>query len=169
MKQRQVEFAWGPAGGGAPSRVGSIEVTVTAGRGGKGWLEVADLVLVDLPPEPAPKPPSASASSEAPGHEARLAFDGDPATSWRAASPGAAEWTVDLGSLRELGGLVVDHGASFASRYAVDLSEDGTTWTTVREVTGGNGGRDFVALPESEARKRAPPAPRGASERSRSS
>ena len=153
VKQRQVEFAWGPAGGGAPSRVGSIEVTVTAGRGGKGWLEVADLLLVDLPPEPSPEPPSASASSEDPGHEARLAFDGDPATAWRAASPGTAEWAVDLGSLRELGGLVIDHGTSFASRYAVDLSEDGTVWTTVREVTDGNGGRDWVALPESEARK----------------
>ena len=153
VKQRQVEFAWGPAGGGAPSHIGSIEVTVTAGRGGKGWLEVADLVLVDLPPEPAPEPPSVSASSETPGHEAHLAFDGDPARAWRAASRGAAEWTVDLGSLREVGGLVIDHGASFASRYAVDFSEDGTVWTTVREVTGGNGGRDFLALPESEARK----------------
>ncbi len=153
VKQRQVEFAWGPAGGGAPSRIGSIEVTVTAGKGGKGWLEVADLVLVDLPPEPAPRPPSASASSSAVGHEARLALDGDAATSWRAASSGPAEWMVDLGSFRELGGVVIDYGASFASRYAVDLSEDGTTWTTVREATAGNGGRDFLALPESEARK----------------
>ncbi|MBK9087973.1 MAG: discoidin domain-containing protein [Holophagales bacterium] len=153
MKQRQVEFAWGPSGGRIPSRIGSIEVTVTAGRGGKGWLEVADLVLVELPLEPEAKPVSASASSSAAGHEARRAFDGDAATSWRAGSAGPAEWRVDLGSLRELGGLVIDHGASFASRYAVDLSENGTTWTTVREVTGGNGGRDFLALPEGEARK----------------
>ncbi|HYN40520.1 MAG TPA: discoidin domain-containing protein, partial [Thermoanaerobaculia bacterium] len=151
VKQRQVEFAWGPAGGGAPSRIGSIEVTVTAGRGGKGWIEVSDLVLVDLPPEAAPKPASFAASSAAPGHGAALAFDGDGSTTWRAKSPGPAEWTVDLGSLRELGGLVVDHGASFASRYAVELSEDGTSWTTVREVAG-NGGRDYLALPESEAR-----------------
>ena len=69
-------------------------------------------------------PPSVSASSEAPGRQAHFAFDGDPTTAWRAASPGAAEWMVDLGSLQELGGLVVDHVASFASRYAVDLSED---------------------------------------------
>ncbi|MFN7989013.1 MAG: discoidin domain-containing protein [Thermoanaerobaculia bacterium] len=153
VKQRQVEFAWGPAGGGAPSRIGSVEVTVTAGRGGRGWLEVADLALVELPPEPPAAPPSATASSSAPGHEARLAFDGDAATSWRAGKAGPAAWTVDLGALRELGGLVVDHGASFASRYAVDLSEDGTTFATAREVVGGNGGRDFIALPESEARK----------------
>lgn len=153
VKQRQVEFAWGPSGGGPPSRIGSIEVTVTAGRGGKGWLEVTDLVLVELPPEAMPDPPSVSASSSAKGHDAPRAFDGDPATSWRAASAGPAEWTADLGSLRELGGLVVDHGASFASGYAVDLSEDGTTWTTVRQVSAGNGGRDYLALPESEARR----------------
>lgn len=152
VKQRQVEFAWGPAGGGIPSRIGSIEVTVTAGRGGKGWLEVSDLAVVELPPEPPPLPVSVSASSSAPGQEASRAFDGDPGTSWRASSAGGAVWTVDLGSVRELGGLVVEHGASFASRYAVDLSEDGTTFTTVREVTGGNGGRDWLLLPESEAR-----------------
>ena len=153
MKQRQVEFAWGPAGGGAPSRIGSFEVTVTAGRGGRGWLEVADLALVELPAEPPAAAPSAVASSSARGHEARLAFDGDAATSWRAAKAGPAAWTVDLGALRELGGLVVDFGSSFASRYAVDLSEDGTTFATAREVASGNGGRDWVALPESEARK----------------
>ncbi|HRY45875.1 MAG TPA: discoidin domain-containing protein, partial [Thermoanaerobaculia bacterium] len=152
VKQRQVEFAWGPAGGGAPSRIGSIEVTVTAGKGGKGWLEVADLVLLELPPEPPAGPPSQAASSSAPGHDAALAADGDPATSWRAAKSGPAEWRVDLGALRELGGLVVEHGASFASRYVVDLSEDGATWRTVREVAGGNGGRDLLALPESVAR-----------------
>ncbi len=152
VKQRQVEFAWGPAGGGAPARIGSVEVTVTAGQGGKGWLEVADLALVELPPEPPAAPASATASSWATGHEARLALDGDAATSWKAAAAGPAGWTVDLGALRELGGLVVDHGDSFASRYAVDLSEDGTTFATAREVVGGNGGRDYVALPEGEAR-----------------
>lgn len=152
VKQRQVEFAWGPAGGGAPSRIGSIEVTVTAGKGGEGWLEVADLVLLELPPEPPARPPSQVASSSAPGRDAALAADGDPSTSWRAAKTGPAEWRVDLGALRELGGLVVEHGASFANRYVVDLSEDGATWRAVREVAGGNGGRDLLALPESEAR-----------------
>ncbi len=152
VKQRQVEFAWGPAGGGAPSRIGSIEVTVTAGKGGKGWLEVADLVLLELPPELPARPVSWSASSSATGQDAARAGDGDPATSWRAAKSGPAEWRVDLGALRELGGLVVEHGSSFASRYAVDLSEDGTTWRTAREVAGGNGERDLLALPESEAR-----------------
>ena len=116
IKQRQVEFAWGPAGGGAPSRVGSIEVTVTAGKGGKGWLEVADLVLVELPPEPPGRPVRWSASSSGPGHEAAFAGDGDPATSWRAAESGPAEWRLDLGALRELGGLVVEHGGVFAGR-----------------------------------------------------
>lgn len=152
VKQRQVEFAWGPAGGGAPSRIGSIEVTVTAGKGGKGWLEVADLILLELLPEPPAGAPAWSASSSAPGHDAARAGDGDLSTSWRATQAGPAEWRVDLGALRELGGLVVEHGASFASRYAVDLSEDGATWRTVREVAGGNGGRDLLALPESEAR-----------------
>ncbi len=116
VKQRQVEFAWGPAGGGAPLRIGSIEVTVTAGKGGKGWLEVADLVLLELPAEPPARPVSQVASSSAPGHDAALAGDGVLSTSWRAAKAGPAEWRVDLGALRELGGLVVEHGGAYASR-----------------------------------------------------
>ena len=152
VRQRQVEFAWGPLGGGVPSRIGSVEVTVTAGKGGRGWLEVAGLELVALPPEPPARPAAATASSSEPGHEAGLAFDGDAATSWRAATAGPADWSVDLGALRELGGLVVDFGPAHASRYAVELSEDGAAWRTAREVTEGNGGRDFLALPESEAR-----------------
>jgi hypothetical protein len=86
------------------------------------------------------------------GSEAPRAFDGDASTSWRATKPGPADWTMELGSLQELGGLVVDHGAAYASHYAIDLTEDGKTWRTAREVVDGNGGRDYVALPESEAR-----------------
>ncbi len=60
---------------------------------------------------------------------------------------------LDLGRSREFGGLTLDWSdAAYASRYGVALSDDGRTWRDVRQVTQGNGGRDWLALPESEAR-----------------
>src|SRR5690606_16227861 len=54
---------------------------------------------------------------------------------------------------REFGGLIVRWAAgAFASRYSVELSNDRERWRRVREVTGGNGGRDALLLPESQAR-----------------
>src|SRR6185437_15618713 len=39
-----------------------------------------------------------------------------------------------------------------ANRYTVRTSEDGRDWRTVREVTAGAGGRDWLALPDTDAR-----------------
>src|SRR3546814_4179006 len=44
-----------------------------------------------------------------------------------------------------------DEGAH-ASRYAVQLSMDGRSFRDARQVTVGNGGTDWIALPESVAR-----------------
>src|SRR6185503_19923946 len=39
---RQIEFAWGPAGGGAMSEVGAVEFAIAAGPGGKGSVWISD-------------------------------------------------------------------------------------------------------------------------------
>src|SRR3546814_20307236 len=44
-----------------------------------------------------------------------------------------------------------DEGAH-ASRYAVQLSMDGRSFRDARQVTEGNGGTDWIGLPESAAR-----------------
>lgn len=51
-KKRQIEFAWGPLGGGELKRVAAIEVVVTAGSGGKGTVWFTDPMLEALPPAP---------------------------------------------------------------------------------------------------------------------
>ncbi len=61
--------------------------------------------------------------------------------------------TADFGALREFGGLTVRWAKNLhASRYDVALSEDGTHWRTARRVEHGNGGNDYLFLPEAEAR-----------------
>jgi hypothetical protein len=154
VKQRQVTFAWGPAGGGEPKRIGALELTVSASSGGRGTLWFAGLEIV--PAEPAATRPgrlSASTTSETEGHEAAFAVDGDEDSSWRPLGDEASEFRVDLGDLVELGGLTLVWERGRAPRqFLVDLSRDGATWEASREVTRGGAARSHLRLPEAEAR-----------------
>ncbi|HEU5250563.1 MAG TPA: discoidin domain-containing protein, partial [Thermoanaerobaculia bacterium] len=155
VKKRHLGFAWGPAGGGELRRAASLEITVTAGTGGKGSVWLDELTFEELPPaRPYTRQPEALASSDRPEHHWSLAVDGDGATSWQSETADAGEWmAIDFIERREYGGLSIDwEDNSFADAYAVEISDDAREWTTVREVVDGNGGRDYIFLPESESR-----------------
>ncbi len=84
-----------------------------------------------------------------------MAIDGKADTAWSADLHGDkdAQLTLDLGKLREFGGLVLRwKPEQHASDYLVQLSDDGVRWRDARTVVDGNGGNDYLALPESEAR-----------------
>jgi hypothetical protein len=157
LKQRHIEFAWGPTRERTLRHVAAIEFVVAAGRGGgRGSVYVSRLALRELPDElPVPPPPLVRASSSLPGAGASLALDGSVATAWRsdAAAGPAQTLTVDFHRPRELGGVVVRWRApAHATRYDVQLSDDGVRWHTARRIVGGRGGPDAVWLPEAETR-----------------
>ncbi len=157
IKQRHIDFAWGPTKDRTLRRVDSIEFAVAAGQGGgRGSVYVSQLVLRALPdPAAVALPPVPRASSALPGAEAALALDGSTATAWKsdpAAGP-AQTLTVDFQRVREFGGLTLrwlPH--AYAGRYDVQFSDDGIRWQTVRRIVGGRGGPDAVWLPEAETR-----------------
>ena len=175
-KKRHITFAWGPKGGGDLTRVAAIEIAITAGSGGKGTVWIDDLVLRPREPDrPYTLTPNVVASSEAVGFEARRVLDNDSTTAWRSSSastpvaavpaprnapapvvppPNATQALVlDFLRGREFGGLVIDwEAAHHASDYSVDFSADGKSWTTRYRMTGSDGGRDYISLPESDAR-----------------
>ncbi|MGK2858057.1 MAG: discoidin domain-containing protein [Thermoanaerobaculia bacterium] len=133
IKKRQFEFAWGPIGQSPlPKRISAIEIVVTAGTGGKGSVWIDDLGLSTLPPPPATPPPALGP--------------------WSADSSGPQTVELDLGVRHELGAMILDWGEAFASRYAVSASIDGEQWDTVARVEGSNGGRDYVYMPDTDAR-----------------
>jgi hypothetical protein len=131
IRKRQLEFAWGPAGKSPlPKRIGAIEIVVTAGTGGKGTVWIDDVQLAPLetaPPGPLP-------------HVAGLPWTGTGA------------FTADLGARHEIGGLIIDWDDA-PSRYDVALSVDGSEWSIVRRVESTNGGRDWIYLPDGDARR----------------
>lgn len=153
-RQRQITFAWGPAGGGPPREIAAVEFAITAGSGGAGTVWLDDLTLETLPPPPAViRAPVARASSAAPGAPASAALDTLP-SAWRSASGDRAPWiALDLGMLREFGGLVLDWEPGHApAGYRIRESDDGRTWRDARVVRATNGGRDWIDLPDHEAR-----------------
>lgn len=155
IKRRQIEFAWGPTTDRSLHRTASIQFVVSAGHdGGSGSFWIDDLRIRELPADGGTPPPlEISASSTAPGSAASNAQDGDRGTAWKSLPRRAREtMTLDLGRSREFGGLVLHwlEGAH-ASHYDVELSDDGRSWRSVRSVEEGNGGTDFLWLPESEA------------------
>jgi hypothetical protein len=154
LKKRHITFAWGPQGGGEPRHVAALEFAITAGQGGSGSVWIEDLALQAMPlPDSTPRPIVATASSGR--ATAALAVDADPASRWTsAATDGQPALVLDLGGVREFGGLVIDWAKGLHARdYAVELSNDGRTWSAGHAVRGGNGGRNYVYLPESEARR----------------
>ncbi len=157
IRKRQIEFAWGPIRDRELRHAARLELVVAAGRGGgSGSVYFSDLVLRELPPEPASWPmPIARASSYLPGAAPQLSLDGNAATAWQsdpAAGP-AQTLTIDFGRPREFGGLIVRwQERAYASRYDVQFSDEGERWRTVRTVVEGRGGPDALLLADAQTR-----------------
>ncbi|MGH7740827.1 MAG: discoidin domain-containing protein [Candidatus Eiseniibacteriota bacterium] len=154
IRKRQIQFAWGPAGGGEIRHVAAIEIAITAGQGGEGSVWFDDLELVRREVRGPEIPLVVRASTARPGADASFAADSLPGTSWRSAPGDSLPWiAVDFGGTREYGGLSLEWEAGARMRDLVlERSDDGDHWTRLREVRGARRARDDVALPESESR-----------------
>ena len=161
IRKRHIAFAWGPAGGGDMKRVASLEIVVTAGSGGRGSVWIDELSFEERPPQPSAwSPPTVTLLSIAPNGRsmtaipaptAPLSFDNDPSTAWRSPA-GVVRYTMDFGMRRELGGLIIDWTPdAYATEYDVQTTTDGRTWQSAYTVRGGNGGRDIIPMPETDA------------------
>lgn len=126
IPRRNVSFAWGPAGGGDLRRVAAIEIAITAGTGGKGTVWLDDLTL-----------------------EAR-----EPVrqyTSVPRLTKSRTAVTVDFGQVRVFGGVILDWtGTPPVGDF--EVSNDGRAWSPLAHGVAPRAPRDYVRLPEAEAR-----------------
>lgn len=155
VKKRHLSFAWGPSGGGEPKQIGAIELAISAGNGGKGSVWIDDLRFEPREPTgPYTETPEVRASTTAEGFDTAALFDPDPATGWRSGAVAEEQWLqIDFGKLREYGGLTLDWDPDdYAKSYRVLVSDDGKEWDQAFKVDSGNGGRDYVYLPDVESR-----------------
>jgi len=93
--------------------------------------------------------PTATSSIEDAGFEGAKAVDADvTSTRWASEEGVDPQWIrVDLGAGATVSKVVLKWEAAYASRYRVEISADGTSWTTLATESAGDGGTDeFTAL-----------------------
>jgi len=143
------------SGSGELKQTGAIEFAISAGEGGSGSMWIDDLAFE--PREPAGHDgvvPAVSASTSLPGSDPASMLDQDPGTRWKSEPVPPSQWViVDLAKNREYGGVVIDWDADdYATAFDVQVSNDGTQWTTVYRTATGHGRRDYIYMPDAESR-----------------
>lgn len=154
VRRRQIDFAWGPTDDRSLKSIAAIEFVVSAGSGGAGFIEISNLKFRALPLiASVVSVPTARASATTTGSDSMAAIDGDESTAWRAPAGSAVDFTIDLGAVRELGGLTLAWLAGHAATdYDVELSDDGVQWSLARTVRNAGDIRQAVLLSDAEAR-----------------
>jgi hypothetical protein len=152
-RQRQIDKAWGPDPDKTLRNSAAVEFTIYSKVGGRGTVCFDRLTLQALPPADTSALAPSVIADTATALQSRIA-DGKPDTVW--ISGGVPDQTIslDLHNVREFGGAVIQWVPGLeATRYVVRSSVDGRDWRTLREITAGGGGeRDWLALPDTEAR-----------------
>lgn len=155
-KKRRLEFAWGPSGGAPLTEVSRVEFAIASSSGGTGSVWLDEFTFRELPAAkdagPGPRLAATASSTRDRAHGAECAVDGDANTFWSGKSGRKpTEIVVDLGVVREFGGVSIDWELAPAS---VDLhaSDDGKQWSPLEtgHTVGGPG--SLLVTPDAEAR-----------------
>lgn len=151
IRNTQLEFAWGPLGGGPARRVHAVELVIAAGQGGRGSVCIDELRFHDVTYR---SEPVALASSMQPGFEPGNSLDLSKKTSWRSSQAAEPQWLLmDFLQMREFGALAVywEDGLR-ARRFDVQLSNDGERWETPYATAQADTDCSHVYLPNTVAR-----------------
>ena len=151
FNERDLPFAWGPAGGGAPSVVEAIEFVIAAGPGKKGVLELSSPTIED---QTLREFSAFGASSQQPGYAPDGVGTSALSGEWRANTNDQKPWwAVDFGRIVRFGGLVIGWPESQMPRsYEVEISNDGQTWRRIYHATSGIGRKSYIPTPRAESR-----------------
>jgi cytochrome c len=100
---------------------------------------------VGTPPPPgnlALNKPATTSSNEGAGMSGTQAVDGNTGTRWSSLFADPQWIAVDLGQAYPIGRVRLSWEAAYGSGYRIETSANGSTWTPVRTITGGDGGID---------------------------
>jgi hypothetical protein len=96
--------------------------------------------------------PRVFSHSEKSGNRAVFAQDGNSNTGWESSVEDNQWLAVDYGRPTVIDRVRLTWGLTFAKRYEIQTSDDGTFWKTVATKTDGVGGSDLVLFPRQAAR-----------------
>jgi hypothetical protein len=149
--ERDLPFAWGPAGGGAPSEIEAVEFVIAAGPGGKGTIQLASPSLEN---QALQAPAAIRASSQQTGCAPESVFLTNSLSEWRAAADDVNPWwLVDFGKPLRFGGLVIQWPEALPPRaFKVDISNDPSVWINIYQAKSAGGSQTHIPAPNAEAR-----------------
>ncbi|WP_049564384.1 galactose-binding domain-containing protein [Nonomuraea sp. SBT364] len=84
--------------------------------------------------------PATASSTESAAFPASAAVDGNPGTRWSSAFSDPQWIRVDLGASAAVTRVVLTWEAAHATAFQIQVSADGSTWSTVHSATGATGG-----------------------------
>lgn len=84
--------------------------------------------------------------------QAKYAVDGNTGSRWSSNFADDAWIYIDLGNTYSVSKVVLKWEAAYGKAYDIQVSTNGTSWTTVKSLTNQNGGEDIVALNSVNAR-----------------
>jgi hypothetical protein len=151
IRERDLPFAWGPAGGGAPSVVSAIELVIAAGPGGSGNVSFSSLSLDD---QTLYFPEKVTASSHQPNKDPAGVFEPGSPSGWQAMESDASPWwSVDFGRVIRFGGLVITWPLPMPPRgFEIEISSDGSSWKKIFHARHSTGPCTHIPAPCADAR-----------------
>ena len=105
-------------------------------------IRIKELGGTQQPANLALNKPATASSVENASYPASAAVDASATTRWSSAFADPQWIRVDLGATAMISRVRLLWEAAYGSAYQIQTSNDGNAWTTVRSVTGGNGGED---------------------------
>jgi hypothetical protein len=151
IKSSQIEFAWGPAGGGTIRKLGSVEFVISAGLGGKGTVWIEDFRFQNRTIR---KAPWITASSQSKDSDLQSLLDKTTDAGWCSTSADTRPMLeLDFHQSREYGGLMIEWQPKPVERaFVVQASEDRVKWKILRKLPQTRGSRTWIHLPGGESR-----------------
>ncbi|MBR7826228.1 discoidin domain-containing protein [Actinospica sp. MGRD01-02] len=90
--------------------------------------------------------PTTASSLENSSFPASAATDGNTGTRWSSAWSDPQWLEVDLGSSQTVCGVALDWEAAYATAFQIQVSSDGSTWTSIYSTTTGTGGNQSLTV-----------------------
>src|SRR5439155_1350654 len=90
--------------------------------------------------------PATASSTENAGTPATAAVDGNTGTRWSSAFSDPQWIRVDLGSAQTVCQVVLTWEAAYATAFQIQVSADGSAWTSIYSTTTGTGGTQTLTV-----------------------
>ncbi len=90
--------------------------------------------------------PATASSLENSSFPASAAFDGNTGTRWSSAFSDPQWLEVDLGASQSVCEVSLSWEAAYATAFQIQVSPDGSTWTTIYSTTTGTGGNQTLSV-----------------------